>query len=135
MRVVTAITALACALTIGAVTMSAQDGRRGGGPPTPTNLQVLPKDMPGGQVIQLMQNVRQALGVQCTHCHIGGPTDRASDDKPEKTMARNMFKMVMSLNQSLGATLEEPKVTCFTCHRGALKPAIGPDGGLLALGR
>jgi hypothetical protein len=131
MRVITAITALACALTIGVVVTSAQDqGRRGGGPPAPSNLQVLPKDMTGPQVSAYMQTVRQALGVQCTHCHVGGPADRAKDDMPTKMMARNMMKMVNGLNDSLGGTMAEPKVTCFTCHRGSIKPATAPDGGL-----
>lgn len=130
MRLVTGITALACFLLVGAVVTLAQDppqGRGRGGPPT--NLQVLPKDMTGQQVTQLMQSVRTALGVQCTHCHVGGPADRAKDDKPEKATARKMFQMVMSLNQQMGASMAEPKVTCFTCHRGALKPAIAPEGG------
>jgi hypothetical protein len=81
------------------------------------------------QVTQLMQSVRQALGVQCTHCHVGGPADRAKDEKPEKAMARKMMQMVMTLNEQMGGTAAEPKVTCFTCHRGALKPATAPDGG------
>lgn len=131
MRVVTTITALVCALTIGVVATQAQQGRQGG---APTNLQVLPSDMTTQQVTAQMQNIRQALGVQCTHCHVGGPADRASDDKPQKTMARNMMRMVNNLNEMMGGTAEEPKVTCFTCHRGALKPAIAPDGGLPTAG-
>ena len=39
------------------------------------------------------------------------------------------MQMTMDLNKQLGATMEEPKVTCFTCHRGTLKPATAPDGG------
>jgi hypothetical protein len=128
MRVVTAITALACALTIGVVATAAQgQGQRGGG--APTNLQVLPSDMTMQQVTQRMQSIRQALGVQCTHCHVGGPADRANDEKPQKTMARNMMRMVNNLNEMLGATADAPKVTCFTCHRGAVTPATAPEGG------
>jgi len=130
MRVVSAIITAACALTIGVVAASADAERQ----QAPQNLQVLPKDMTMEQITQTMQSIRQALGVQCTHCHVGGPADRAKDDKPEKTMARNMMKMVQNLNDMLGGTAEAPMVTCFTCHRGALKPAIAPDGGgLLAL--
>jgi hypothetical protein len=128
MRVVTAIITAACALTIGVVVMSAGTPTQGGA--APQNLQVLPKDMTMQQVTQVMMSVRQALGVQCTHCHVGGPADRAKDDKPQKMMARNMMKMVNNLNEMLGATADEPKVTCFTCHRGALKPAIRPEGGI-----
>jgi hypothetical protein len=128
----TGITVLASVLLVGAVVTNAQDppagqGRRGGGPPT--NLQVLPKDMTAQQVTAAMQTIRQALGVQCTHCHVGGPADRAKDDKPEKAMARKMMQMTMALNTQLGATADAPKITCFTCHRGAPKPATAPEGG------
>lgn len=128
MRVITGITALVCCVAIGAVVTSAQE-QGGRGAPAPTNLQVLPSDMSMQQVTQLMQRVRQALGVQCTHCHVGGPAERAKDDLPTKTIARNMMRMVQTLNQNLGGTTEAPKVTCYTCHRGALKPATAPDGG------
>ena len=125
MRVVTAIITAACALTIGVVVTAAGTEPQA----KPQNLQVLSSDMTMQQVTQTMQGIRRALGVQCNHCHVGGPADRAKDDLPAKTMARNMIKMVASLNQSLGGTDAEPKVTCFTCHRGALKPAIAPEGG------
>lgn len=128
MRGFTAIITAACALTIGVVVASADTQRQGGGG-TPQNLQVMSSDMTMQQVTQAMQGIRQALGVQCSHCHVGGPADRAKDDLPAKTMARNMMKMVGNLNQSLGGTAAEPKVTCFTCHRGQLKPATAPDGG------
>lgn len=125
MRVVTAIITAACALTIGVVVATAAAEPQA----KPQNLQVLSSDMTMQEVTQLMQRVRQALGVQCNHCHVGGPADRAKDDLPTKTMARNMMKMVSSLNASLGGTAAEPKVTCFTCHRGELKPAIAAEGG------
>jgi len=128
MRVITGITACVCVLTIGAVVMSAE-GQRGRGAPAPTNLQVLSSDMTGQQVSQFMRSVAQALGVQCNHCHVGGPAERAKDDLPTKNIARNMLRMVQTLNQNMGGTMEEPKVTCYTCHRGQLKPATAPDGG------
>lgn len=103
-------------------------------PAPPKNLQVLPKDMTTQQLTALMRRVTGALGVECTHCHVS-MTDRASDDKPEKLVARKMFKMTMQINDELlkdvgtPAPAGEQKVTCFTCHRGALKPLTAPAAG------
>ncbi len=107
-------------------------GRAGGRPPQ--NLQVLPKDMTGQQVQMLMRTFTAALGVECTHCHVS-QTDRASDDKPTKLTARKMMQMVAAINGDLLKGVGEPaapgtaKVTCFTCHRGALKPLTAPPPG------
>ena len=101
----------------------------------PKNLQVLPKDMTTAQVTSVMRRVAGSLGVDCTHCHVS-LTDRASDDKAPKLVARKMFKMTMQINDELlkdvgtPAPAGEQKVTCFTCHRGALKPlTAAPAGG------
>ena len=129
MRVLTGITTLVCCvLMIGAVAISA-DVPQGQGSRTPQNLQVLPADTPMADVTAMMQNIRRALGVQCNHCHSGGPADRAKDDLPTKTVARNMMRMVSMLNQNMGGTAEAPKVTCYTCHRGSTTPATAPEGG------
>ena len=52
-------------------------GGRGGagggapaGPPMPTNLQVLSKDMTGQEVAAYMQTVAAGLGVACNYCHV-----------------------------------------------------------------
>ena len=101
---------------------------------TPQNLQVLPKDLTLQQVQQTMRGFVAALGVECSHCHVGGMQDRAKDDNPKKALARKMLQMTMALNKDL-ASVGEPaaagaaKVTCFTCHRGQLKPAIAPPPG------
>jgi hypothetical protein len=101
-------------------------GGRGG--QAPQNLQVLPKDTPRQQVIQTMQRFTQALGVDCQHCHVS-QQDRASDEKPAKNTARAMLKMMAGANEQLkgvGDPAVAQKVTCFTCHRGALKPLTQP---------
>lgn len=112
-------------------------GRQGGPPRVPQNLKVLPKDMPMQQVTALMQTFRTALGVECTHCHVS-QTDRASDAKPQKETARKMIAMVAAINNDLLKGVGEPpaegapvtpKVTCYTCHRGALKPLTAPGAG------
>ena len=69
-----------------------------------------------------MHAFRLALGVKCDFCHVG--TDFASDDKPEKDIARKMIVMARDIN----AKFPDGKmhVTCYTCHRGAEEPATTP---------
>jgi hypothetical protein len=103
------------------------------------NLQVFPKDLTRQQLQPIMQGFTKALGVQCTHCHVGGPQDRAKDEKPQKLAARRMLQMVMEINDKHLAGLAavglpagtEPmqKVTCMQCHRGSLKPPVGVAAG------
>ena len=106
-------------------------------PPTPafaappyTNLQVLPKDITRDQLLGNMKFFAQSLGVRCTHCHAGaeGKLDFASDAKPQKATARKMLAMVHRINQQeFGVTdFANVKVTCFTCHRGSIKPLTAP---------
>ena len=125
----------------------AQQGGRGG---PPQNLKVLPKDWTRQQVQALMRTFTSALGVQCTHCHAGTPPqlNYAADEKPTKEVARKMIHMVMHINEehlkgigsAAPATPPAPnappplgdgpqKVSCFTCHRGQLKPLTAPSGG------
>lgn len=109
---------------------------QGGGQGAPLqNLQVLPKDMPRQQVTQLMRSFTAALGVECTHCHVGTAQERHKDDNPKKGIARQMIKMTMTINNDMlkgvgdAPAAGAQKVTCFTCHRGALKPLTAPAGG------
>jgi hypothetical protein len=101
----------------------------------PQNLQVLPKDMTFQQVQQTMRTFTAALGVECSHCHVGTQQERAKDDNPKKGIARKMLAMTMAINKDLLKDVGEPaaagamKVTCFTCHRGAIKPLTAPGGG------
>jgi hypothetical protein len=116
--------------------------------PAPTNLKVLPKTMPRQEVVQIMRAFTRGLGVRCQHCHVGEGNDLskfdfASDAKPTKEIARKMLVMVNDINGKYLAGVEAPpppppapdapaapaapavagpKVNCFTCHRGALKP-------------
>ena len=108
------------------------------GPAGPTNLKVLPKTWSGRQVGALMSTFTESLGVQCDYCHEVDPNapppppgrgprlDYSLDTKKEKDIAREMIKMVMSINdgtKSIGDATVTEKVTCFTCHRGDKEPA------------
>ena len=102
-------------------------------PADPTNLQVLPKDIPKPQLVQLMRGFAMGLGVRCEHCHVGEGNDLstfdfASDAKPQKVTARRMIVMAREINTKLlagfppGRDEATPAVTCYTCHRGQTKP-------------
>lgn len=114
--------------------------------PAPTNLKVLPKNLTGNQVREIMEKWQGQLGVHCNACHAAdpknvGPNGRprlnfADDSKPEKNAARIMFTMTNKINDDYISMVDmnmdqaEPtgedhsahKVTCGTCHRGHLKP-------------
>ena len=101
----------------------------------PQNLKVLPKDIARPALTAIMRGYNSALGVQCNHCHVEEMAQRASDDNPKKDIARKMIKMTMDINatylQGVGdaAMPDQPKVTCFTCHRGAVKPLTVAGSG------
>lgn len=101
------------------------------------NAKVLPADISQQQLRATMKGFALGLGVRCSHCHVGvegqplSTFDFASDAKPEKDIARAMMRMVHRLNdEELPAIkgLEAPQVTCFTCHRGSVKPlTVAPE--------
>jgi hypothetical protein len=67
-----------------------------------------------------MQSFSEALGVNCSYCHVSAEA-ADKDDKPAKEIARKMLTMVREINKGYPTT--EGQVTCFTCHRGSIKPA------------
>ena len=102
--------------------------------PKPTNLQVLPKDFTGDQVVDIMHHFEDQLGVDCDYCHAKntahkpgmGHLDFPSDDNPMKDRARVMMRMSADINQHFLTQLTTPpptqQVMCGTCHRGNAKP-------------
>jgi hypothetical protein len=130
-------TSLLVTATLGAQAPPAGQGRAGGAAPAPpTNLQVLPKDIPRPQLLQTMQAFNQALGVQCNHCHqFVGPgdpmNDMAADVKPQKNVARAMMRMVAAINPQVASSVSKTpetatRVGCWTCHRGHAIPEAPP---------
>jgi hypothetical protein len=102
--------------------------------PAPTNLKVLPKNLTGDQVHDMMHDWEAELGVTCRTCHVENPKDigpngrprmnYADDSKQEKASARIMFTMVENINQNYVSKIEDSglPVTCGTCHQGHLNP-------------
>jgi hypothetical protein len=103
-------------------------------PPADThkNLKVLPKNISHDDLDKIMDEWKDALGVKCGFCHApqkDNPRkmDYASDDKPEKNAAREMFKMTGRINKKFfnyKKTAENPvpPVSCMTCHHGKAHP-------------
>jgi hypothetical protein len=102
--------------------------------PAPTNLKVLPSNLTGAQVHEIMEQWEGELGTSCKTCHAADPKNLgpngkprlnfADDSKDEKKIARKMFKMVEDINANYIAKIDSSgaPVTCGTCHRGHLGP-------------
>ena len=102
--------------------------------PAPTNLKVLPKDLTGDQVHEIMHKWEAMLGAECSTCHAAdpknvGPNGKprlnfADDSKKEKQAARLMVKMTEEINKNYVSMIENSgaPVTCGTCHRGHVTP-------------
>ena len=101
-------------------------------PEKPENPQVLPEDWPGSRLRAPMMGFTRALGVRCSYCHVGeegqplSSYNFSSDANPNKNRAREMLRMLGSINDHLDKI--EPSGTtrvnmwCHTCHRGRPKP-------------
>jgi photosynthetic reaction center cytochrome c subunit len=108
--------------------------------PKPTNLKVLPKDLTGDQVMDIMHGWEAQLGVECNTCHTVDPNKKMpngrpalnfpDDSKKEKETARLMLKMTKEINENYTSMVQSAhentdaakKVTCGTCHRGHFDP-------------
>jgi tetratricopeptide (TPR) repeat protein len=125
------------------------------------NLKVLPEKTPPEQLRAVMQGFTRALGVRCSHCHVGeegkplSTYDFPSDRNPKKEVARGMVKMVKKANEELreirddvpNARLAGVEVQCVMCHRGLAVPltlsgtltkaysAAGADSAIIEYGR
>ena len=139
----TAAVLLTSVAFIGGTAAQAPEGVRGSAvnpPPlsrtfrTPRNLKVLPRDLSGQQVNDLMKGWSFSLGVRCDACHAEATETIAADDdsnlnyaddsKQMKIIARNMYRMTEEINNIHIAKLEGSgmPVTCGTCHRGHISP-------------
>ena len=80
---------------------------------------------PPADIMPLMQEIVQALGVQCEYCH---SAPRGSGlPEPKKDIARQMIAMTRDLNTRVQTATGKPaaeaaQVKCVTCHRGVPIP-------------
>lgn len=77
------------------------------------------------ETAQFMKTVvAKGLGVKCSFCH--NPNDPPSDEKEHKRIAREMLRMVQSINTITLQKLELQPITCWNCHRGEKQTAHQP---------
>jgi hypothetical protein len=100
----------------------------------PKNLKVLPKHISHEELGKIMDSWKAALGVKCSFCHAASADssnhhlDFASDAKPEKNIARSMYKMTGKINKKYFSFNKDdkgdviPAISCVTCHRGSPHP-------------
>jgi tetratricopeptide (TPR) repeat protein len=81
------------------------------------NIQVL-KSIPSDQLIPAMRFITASLGVECAYCHVQDHFDK--DDKKSKQTARDMMRMMLAIDKNSFEGNRE--ITCYSCHRGSLKP-------------
>jgi photosynthetic reaction center cytochrome c subunit len=88
------------------------------------NIQVL-KGVSSDELIPAMRFITASLGVECSYCHVQDHFEK--DDKKPKQIARDMMRMMLAIDKdSFGGNRE---VTCYSCHRGSLKPEAVPMVG------
>ncbi len=121
------------------------------------NLKILPNDISEKDLDSVMHHFTASLSVKCNFCHVRNETakkmDFASDDKPEKLVARKMMLMAIDINTKYFKDIEEEiskekdhdmstdssiaidgnpvknmlsYVTCYTCHHGEAHPDTKP---------
>jgi hypothetical protein len=101
-------------------------------PPEHKNLKILPKNISHDDLDKIMDEWKAALGVKCNFCHApqkDNPRklDFASDEKPDKKITRDMFRMTEKINKKYfnfkkGDTTAIAPVGCVTCHHGQPHP-------------
>ena len=79
-----------------------------------------------------MTGFTRALGVRCTYCHVGeegkplSTYDFPSDQNPNKERAREMYRMLGSINDHLKKIQpsgdKRVNMWCHTCHQGRSRP-------------
>jgi photosynthetic reaction center cytochrome c subunit len=69
-----------------------------------------------------------ALGLNCTGCHVAESLQdwsKFADDVARKLMARNMIRMVDTINKTQFGGRRV--LTCWSCHRGTQVPEVVPS--------
>jgi len=119
--------ALVCLLSVGS--MRAQAGQETAPLTTEKlfrNIQIL-KGIPVDTFFDAMGMFAASMGDDCTYCHSKDSVFRHEafgDPTPRIQKARQMIVMMQALNKTYFGG--QPRVTCFTCHRGSYSPVNAP---------
>ena len=91
------------------------------------NVQIL-KGIPVDEFMDAMGMFASSLGYDCSSCHspeIRTNREAFAIETPAIQRARGMITMMNALNRSYFRG--EPRVSCFTCHRGNYSPEFVPS--------
>src|SRR2546425_1067845 len=91
------------------------------------NISVL-RGIPIDEFMDTMGMISSALGLNCLDCHTADADkswDRFAADTQMKQTSRKMIQMVNTINKDNFRGVRS--VTCFTCHRGDLRPKVIPS--------
>ncbi len=121
------VAAMVCLLGIASARVSAQAA------PAPQitdnvfrNIQVL-KGIPVDTFFDVMGMFASSMGEDCTFCHLKESAlnrEKFGELTPRIARARQMIAMMRTINNNFFKG--EPRVTCFTCHRGTNSPVNSP---------
>jgi len=85
-------------------------------------------DVPVDEFMETMGMFASALGLNCADCHTFESSSSwaaYADETPIKRTTRRMIRMVQAINRDhFGG---QPYVSCWTCHRGDLRPKVVPN--------
>lgn len=102
----------------------------------PKNLQVLPKNIKGDQLRQIMRRFSIGIGENCSYCHDRVEDENGArmvwdtDNNDNKRVTREMIKLVGHVRQVTGNLYPDNpdhKATafvCTSCHRGQANPFL-----------
>ncbi len=85
-------------------------------------------DVPVDEFMETMGMFASALGLNCADCHTfesSSSWEAYADETPIKRTSRRMIQLVDDLNGTFFGG--QPFVSCWTCHRGDLRPKVVPN--------
>jgi hypothetical protein len=91
------------------------------------NVQLL-RGIPVDEFMDTMGMFSAALSLNCIDCHVTESVDtwdKFADETPLKRTTRRMMAMVNTINKENFSGVRS--VTCYTCHRGDMRPKIVPS--------